>query len=309
MPNARNIDDLTEIPGWETRQSGPTALRILVGRQLRRLRESREITREAAGYAIRGSHSKISRLECGRTSFKLRDVADLLTLYGVVEEAEREAVLSLTKQANAPGWWHEYRDVVPDWFEDYLGLEQDAAMIRTYEVQYVPGLLQTEDYARAVITCGHPGCPPEAIERRLALRTRRRRILSRPMAPKLWVVLDEAALRRRVGDGATMRGQLEHLKEMAKLPHVTIQVLPFSYCGHIGGVGPITMLRFAQAELDDVVYLEQIASAQYLTRASDVHPYQHLMDELGIHAQPSAATPRIINKIIEEIDEEIDGAS
>jgi transcriptional regulator with XRE-family HTH domain len=300
MPNARDIDDLTEISGLESRQSGPTALRILVGRQLRRLRESQGITREAAGYAIRGSHSKISRLECGRTSFKLRDVEDLLTLYGVVEEAERAVVLSLTRQANAPGWWHDYRDVVPDWFEDYLGLEQDAAMIRTYEVQYVPGLLQTEDYARAVITYGNPDSPEEEIERRVALRMRRQRLLLASTAPKLWVVLDEAALRRQVGNAAMMRAQLEHLKKMADRPLITIQVLPFSYCGHIGGVGPITILRFAQAELDDVVYLEQIASAQYLTRQSDVHPYHHLMDELGIHAQPSAATRAILDQIIGE---------
>ena len=298
MPNARDIDDLTEISGLEYRQSGPTALRILVGRQLRRLRESQGITRDAAGYAIRGSHSKISRLECGRISFKQRDVADLLTLYGVVEEAERAAVLSLTKQANAPGWWYDYRDVVPDWFEDYLGLEQDAAMIRTYEVQYIPDLLQTEDYARAVITCGNQDSPEEEIERRVALRMRRQQILRRSTSPKLWVVLDEAALRRQVGSAATMRAQLEHLKKMANRPYVTIQVLPFSYCGHIGGVGSITVLRFAQAELDDMVYLEQIASAQYLTRGSDVHPYQHLMDELGIHAQPSAATRAILDQII-----------
>ncbi|WP_240197770.1 helix-turn-helix domain-containing protein [Nonomuraea lactucae] len=271
---------------------------MLVGAQLRRLREARGITREDAGYAIRSSHSKISRLELGRTSFKLRDVADLLTLYGVAEEAERQAVLMLARQANAPGWWHDYRDVVPDWFEAYLGLEQDAVLIRTYEVQYVPGLLQTEDYARAVIERGCECDSAEQIERRVAVRMRRQQILAAPTPRKLWAVLDEGALRRQVGRGATMRAQLEHLLQLAELPHITIQVLPFDSPGYAGGVGPVTVLRFAEVELGDVVYLEQIAGAQYLNREADILPYQHLLNQLGVHARPSTATPAFLRRLI-----------
>ncbi|MEU7835297.1 helix-turn-helix transcriptional regulator [Nonomuraea sp. NPDC049129] len=297
MPTVRGTGDLPRISDGDLRQSGPTALRMLVGAYLRQLRESREITREAAGYVIRSSHSKISRLECGRTSFKLRDVADLLTLYGV-DEAERQTVLIMAKQANAPGWWQDYRDVLPDWFDAYLGLEQDAAIIRTYGVQFVPGLLQTEDYARAVIADGYENASAEQIERRVAVRMRRQQILMSPTSRKLWVVMDEAALRRQVGGSTTMRSQLEHLLEMAVLRHVTLQVLPFSSGSRVGGVGPITLLRFAQAELDDVVYLEQLASAQYLSKESDVRPYRHLLNQLGVHAQSAAESRTTLRQII-----------
>ncbi|WP_171074043.1 helix-turn-helix domain-containing protein [Nonomuraea basaltis] len=292
---------MSEILGRDATQSGPTALRILVGRQLRQLREGSGITREAAAYLIRGSHSKISRMEAGRTGFKLRDVADLLTLYGVNDEAERQAVLALAEQANAPAWWRDHRDVIPDWFEPYLGLERDAALIRTYEVQYVPGLLQTEDYARAVIVEGHKGDTPERIERRVAVRMRRQHILNQPNPRKLWVVLDEAALHRRVGGDAIMRAQLEHLAQMADLPHITVQVLPFTSAAAVGGVGPVTILRFAQKELPDVVYVEHLTNALYLTKSADVMPYQKLMDELGISAPQGPASRAILRQLIDTL--------
>ncbi|MFI7450309.1 helix-turn-helix domain-containing protein [Nonomuraea sp. NPDC049714] len=291
------MGDLTENTGKDPHQSGPTALRILVGAQLRRMRESQGITREAAGYAIRSSHSKISRIELGRSTFKARDVADLLTLYGVVEEAERSALLILAERANAVGWWHEYRDAVPDWFDAYLGLEQDAALIRAYAVQFVPGLLQTEDYARAVLGRIHEDSPDD-VEPRVALRMRRQRILTPPTSHRLWLVMDESVLHRKVGDTAVMRAQLAHLAELAEQPHITIQLLPLDYGGNVGGVGSITILRFAEAEVNDVVYLEQIASAQYLTKQSDVDPYQQLMNELGLHARPATDTPAILRELM-----------
>ncbi|MFG1707815.1 helix-turn-helix domain-containing protein [Nonomuraea sp. M3C6] len=297
MPKAHGMSHLAENSDEDSRPAGPTALRILVGAQLRRLREARGITREAAGQAIRGSHSKISRLELGRSGFKLRDVIDLLTLYGAAED-ERSAVLLLAEQANAPGWWQSYRDVVPDWFEAYIGLEQGAALIRTYEVQLVPGLLQTEDYARAVITQGSTSDSSEQIERRVEVRMRRQRILTSSTPRRLWVVMDEAALHRQVGGSALMRAQLEHLQRMAELPHITLQVLPFLAGGHVGDIGPITILRFAEPELDDVVYLEQLASAQYFSRASEVPPYQHLLNDLGLRAHPAPATAAILRRII-----------
>lgn len=134
-------------------------LRIVLGTQLRRLREAGGITREAAGDTIRASHAKISRLELGRIGFKVRDVADLLLLYGVTDERERDSFLTLTQRANTPGWWHEYSDLLPSWFETYLGLEQASSVVRLYQTQFVPGLLQTEDFARAVIQLGHPPSP------------------------------------------------------------------------------------------------------------------------------------------------------
>jgi hypothetical protein len=294
--------DMTEIPeisDSESLQSGPTALRLLVGTQLRRLREVCGISREDAGYAIRGSHSKISRMESGRTSFKTRDVADLLTLYGVIDDAARASVLALVEQANAPSWWHDYRDVIPDWIESYLGLEHDAALIRTYEVQFVPGLLQTEDYARAVIAQGHPGEPAERIERRVQVRMRRQETLVPPTPRRLWVVMDEGALHRRVGSVEIMRAQLEHLVLMTGQPHVTLQVFPFASGSAIVGIGPVTLLRFAQEDLNDVVYLEHLTGAHYLTKEGDVRHYRQLLDELGVHAPPPADTPAFLRRLID----------
>jgi transcriptional regulator with XRE-family HTH domain len=296
------MGELTGSSGADIGQSGPTALRILVGSQLRRLRTTRGITREDAAYAIRGSHSKISRMESGRTSFKMRDVADLLTLYGMADDAERQAVLALAEQANARMWWQDYRDIIPDWFEAYLGLEQDAALIRTYEVQFVPGLLQIEAYARAVIGERSGRESAERIERRLAVRMRRQQILTQPTSHKLWTLLDEAVLRRQVAGRDVMRAQLEHLVRMAALPHVTVQVVPFtSGSGAVGGVGPFTILRFPQAGLRDIVYLEQLTGAQYLTKEADVLPYQQLMDRVGVCAAPASATPAILRQIIDTL--------
>src|SRR5690606_21563041 len=213
-------------------RGGPTVLRILLGTQLRRLRTEKGISREDAGYEIRASHAKISRLELGQVSFKERDVADLLTLYGVTDAEERESLLALARQANNPGWWHKYSDVLPSWFEVYVGLEEAASIIRSYELQFVPGLLQTEEYARAVVMLGHGDAPGEEIERRVALRMKRQRRLTEPGAPKLWAVVDEAALHRPLGGTGAMRRQIEHLIEMATLPNVTLQIVPFAKGGH-----------------------------------------------------------------------------
>lgn len=298
MPIYRDMRGLTENVGGDSPRSGPTALRLLVGSQLRRLREEKKITREQAGYAIRGSHSKISRMEGGRCGFKARDVADLLTLYDVVDPAERAPLLLLAQQANQPGWWQDYRDVVPDWFEDYLGLEHDAELVRTYEIQHIPGPLQTEEYARAVIARGLDE-PGERIEQRVALRMRRAELLA-SSGRRLWAIVDEGALRRLVGGRDVMRDQLGHLVEMAGLAHITLQVLPFSAEVALG-IGPITLLRFSQAELDDIVYLEQLAGAQYLTKDVEVRPYRHLLNELSVHAPPPAETPEMLRTIMDEL--------
>jgi transcriptional regulator with XRE-family HTH domain len=287
-------------PALDYQQAGPTVLRMLVGAQLRRFREADGITREDAGYAIRASQSKMSRLELGRISFKQRDVADLLTLYGVTDETDRTAVLTMAEQANLPGWWQPYGDAVPAWFEPYLGLEQAAHVIRSYEVQFIPGLLQTEDYARAIIQLG-PGRSDEEIERRVELRMRRRQLLHRPHPPKLWVVVDEAALRRPYGSAAAMRAQLRYLIEIAELPHVTVQVMPFSAGGHAAAGGPITILRLSERDLPDVVYLEQLTTALYPDKPAEIDHYWHVMNRLVTEAAPPPATPTIIDEILKEI--------
>ncbi|WP_433229585.1 helix-turn-helix domain-containing protein [Actinomadura formosensis] len=280
------------------RTAGPTVLRMLVGAQLRRFREAARISTEAAGYEIRGSHSKISRMELGRVGFKERDIADLLTLYGVTDPDVREELLELAEHANTPGWWQAYGDVVPSWFEPYLGLEQGAVVIRVYEIQNVPELLQTPDYARTLITARHPEASQAEIERRVELRMARRRVFDRREPLKLWAVLDEAVLRRVVGGPATMRAQLEHLIEMAALPNITVQVLPFTAGGHAAEGGPVTLLRFAEPELPDIVYLEQLTGALYPDRASDIARYRDVLNQLGVQAEPPSRTPEILRAVL-----------
>jgi transcriptional regulator with XRE-family HTH domain len=280
-------------------QAGPTAVRILLGARLRKLREAAGVSREDAGYAIRGSESKISRLELGRTGCKLRDVGDLLDLYQV-SEGERATLLAMADSANAIGWWQQYGDAVPAWFAPYLGLEQAAEVIRCYEVQFVPGLLQTRDYARAVLQITAGENPELDTEQQVVVRMRRQQVLHRPRPPRLWAVIDEAALRRPIGGAAVARAQLEHLIEIARFSHVSIQVAPFSSGGRAVASGPITMLRFPEAELPDMVYLEQHATAVYLSKPADRLYYWNILNRLVTEAPPSADTEAILRQILRE---------
>ncbi|EPD56428.1 hypothetical protein HMPREF1211_07549 [Streptomyces sp. HGB0020] len=261
-------------------EPGSVVRRMLLGSQLRRLREARGITREAAGYSIRASESKISRMELGRVSFKTRDVEDLLTLYGITDEQERNQLVSLAREANVAGWWHSYSDVLPSWFPTYVGLEGAAHLIRAYEVQFVHGLLQTEEYARAVVRRGMQGASTSDVEKRVALRLERQKNLVSEHAPDFHVVLDEAALRRPYGDREVMRGQLEHLIEISQRPNVRLQVMPFRFGGHSGESGAFTILSFPESDLSDVVYLEQLTSALYLDKHEDVAQYERALKEL-----------------------------
>ena len=283
----------------QIRPQGPTALRIVLGNQLRQLREASGITAGAAGHAIRASHAKISRMELGRVGFKERDVADLLTLYGITDEQERGAFLALARRANVPGWWHHYSDILATWFEMYLGLEQASAVIRTYEPQLVPGLLQTRECASAVIRLGHPTASAEDIDRRVALRMKRQKVLTQPEAPNLWAVLDEAALWRLDGRSA-LRDQIQHLIEMTELPNVTLQVMPFYSGAHAAVGGPFSILRFSEPDLPDIVYLEQLTSALYLDKTEDVQHYLMVMNRLCVQAKSPAETIRFLNSTLKE---------
>ncbi|MEV4568918.1 helix-turn-helix transcriptional regulator [Nonomuraea sp. NPDC049419] len=280
--------------------SGPTALRILLGSQLRKLREAKNVTREEAGHIIRGSESKISRMELGRVGFKERDVADLLTLYGVVDQQARAAVLDLVSTANEPGWWHRFNDVLPTWFQAYVGLEEAAARIRTYEVQFVPGLLQTKEYARAVVTAGAAGIGAEEIARRVDLRLERQRMFDRPDGPVFWAVIDEAALRRPIGGIEVMKAQIEHLIDLMRQPNITIQIMPFSFGGHSAEGGAFSILRFPDADLPDVVYVEQLASALYLDKREDVDRYTEVMERLCAVSTTPDETIELLRTIADE---------
>jgi transcriptional regulator with XRE-family HTH domain len=291
----RGVEVITAQPG-----SGPTVLRILLGSQLRMLREVKGITREEAGYAIRASGSKISRMELGRVSFKERDVTDLLKLYGV-DEDETVTLVALAVQANTPGWWHKYGDVLPDWFQVYVGLEEAASLIRLYEVQFVPGLLQTADYARAVVRLGQPGAAPEEIERRISLRMGRQELLTKPGGPRLWAIVDEAALRRPIGGKEVMRAQLEQLILATEEPQVTLQVMPFRSGGHAAEAGAFTIMRFPEPDLPDVVYLEQLTSALYLDKRDDVEKYTEVMERLSVESESPERSVDILSGMLEEV--------
>ncbi|GAA3730200.1 helix-turn-helix transcriptional regulator [Plantactinospora mayteni] len=283
---------------------GPMAVRILVGAQLRRLREERGLTRAEAGDPIRASESKISRMELGRVGFKERDVLDLLSLYGVHDEQERATLLARVREANTSSWWHPYADVTPNWFQRYLGLEATATLIRTYEVQFVPGLLQTEDYARAVVRLGHGSAREAEVARRVRLRMERQQLLSRPDPPMLWAVVDEAALRRPVGGPQVMRDQIEALIGIiTKMPNVKLQVIPLAAGGHAAAGGAFTILRFPQQELADLVYIEQLTSALYLDKREDVDCYFEAVNRLFVEAAPLRDTFQILDQVIRDFDE------
>ena len=279
-------------------KGSPTVLRMLLGAHMRRLREARRVSLHEAGEVIRASHSKISRIETGRVGFKDRDVADLLTFYGVIDEDERQALRALAVQASAAAWWHDYADVLPGWFGSYVGLEEAASEIGGYEVQFVPGLLQTEDYARAVIMLGYSH--PKEISRRVKLRMARQAILARPEPPVLHMVLDEAALRRPIGGPAAMRGQLRYLTEISQRPNVTIQVVPFQIGGHAGAGGPFSLLRFADADLPDVAYLEQLTCAIYHDKPGIVKGYLAVMERLKNEALSPAESTRALKSMLRD---------
>ena len=288
-------------PGNADELRGPTVLRMILGSQLHRLREAAGVTPDQAAWELRASRSKISRMEHGRVRFKDRDVADLLTLYGITDERLRARMLASAQDANAPGWWSKYGDLLPDWFEEYLGLEGAASVIRAFELQFVHGLFQTEAYARAVTLLGHKTAPAEEIDRRVSLRIKRQDILASPEPPQVWSVMDESVLRRPVGGRAVMRAQLDRLAEMARLPQVTIQVIPFGGGGHAAAGDSFTLLRFAEPELPDVVYIEQLTSALYLDDRQDIDHYLEVMNDLSTEALTPDRTTQFIAEITREI--------
>jgi len=268
----------------EPGQDNVTVRRMLVGSRLRRLREAAGVSREQAGYVIRASESKMSRLELGRVSFKERDVVDLLDLYDVQERAERETLVELAREAGTGGRWREFEDVLPGWFANYVALEEVAVSIRLYEVHFVPGILQTPEYARAVIGSSAPPPSPAVVQRAAALRVERQRILSRSDPPHVWAVIDETALRRPVADEEVFREQVKHLLALAGSPHFALQVLPLRAGVVAPTGGPFTLLRFADPDLADIVYIEQLLSALYLDRVDQVERYAELMNQLTVQS-------------------------
>jgi len=294
-PSEGPVLNMTVLTG----AGSPTVLRLLLGVQLRRLREAKRISLEDAGYVIRASHSKVSRLETGRVGFKDRDIVDLLTYYGVTDEAQREELRGLAIRANSRGWWHDYSDILAGWFEEYIGLEEGAIQIRGYEVQFVAGLLQTEDYARAVTLLEYSN--PKEVNRRVSLKMARQAILSRPEPTSLWVVLDEAVLKRPIGGSSVMRAQLKHLITMSQRPNVTIQIMPFETGGHPAVGGAFSMLHFAENDLSDIVYLEQLSNSQYVDKQEVVDKYLATMERLCFEAASPANSVKRLQAMLGEV--------
>jgi hypothetical protein len=282
------------FPGQADAPVDAIVLRMMLGAQLRRFREAAGVSPERAGTTIRGSRSKISRMETGRVGFKIRDVTDLLTLYGVTDEQVQSRFLSLARQSSKPDWWAKYGDVLPDWFEPYIGLESAATAIRSFDMQFVHSLFQTEDYARAVTKLGHHADSALEIEDRVTLRLKRQDLLTRQDPPWIWSVMDESVLRRPVGGPDVMRAQLHRLLEVAGRPNVTIQVVPFGRSGHAGESGSFSILRFGEWDLPDVVYVEHLTSAIYLEQRPDVEHYLGVMDRLSGEALNPDATSGLI---------------
>ncbi|GAA2409174.1 helix-turn-helix transcriptional regulator [Actinomadura vinacea] len=279
---------------------GPALHRMLLGARLRRLRETSGLTPLQAGAAIQVGAAEIAELERGGTGCRLREVIGLCDRYGVTDQAERVTLLQLARQANSPGWWAAYADVIPSWFERLVGLEQAAGCVRGFEVQRVPGLLQTPEYAAAAIRLGHGGEPARSLERRLEVRLLRQRVLRQRPPLRLWAIIDESVLRRPIGGRATLFRQLQHLIDMSELPNVTVQVLPFRAAGPAAG-GPIVLLDMRQGQLGDIVFLEQLASARYVDGADEVSFYRQALDLLAVRAAPPEASRTILRDLARDL--------
>jgi hypothetical protein len=288
------VSDL-ELADLARTHGGPSVLRMLVGAQLRRLREARGIAIEVAGREIRASAVAMRRLERGQLTFHEQDIDRLINLYRVAGTSIGNALQSLVRQASMPGCWHVYSDVLPEWFEPYLALELKAQRIRTYEICFIPALLQTEAYARAAIGRRHQDASAEEVERRVSLRMRRQEMLTGADPPLLWAVVDEAALRCTIGGVDVMRGQLQHLIEAATWPQVELQVLTFR--GSPMDVSPFSLLRFREPGLPDIAYLEQLTSALYIEKQEEVEQYSGAMEYLCIQAESTSQTRKIISEI------------
>ncbi|MEV6739819.1 helix-turn-helix transcriptional regulator [Streptomyces sp. NPDC051104] len=282
-------------------RSAPTVGQVVLGRRLLHLRERAGLKREEAARILRVAPATVRRMETAEVALKIPYLQLLLRAYGVSDE-EAEVFVQLAEEANRPGWWQRFHDILPGWFSMYVSLEGAAALIRQYEPHFVPGLMQTEEYARGVLKSGAIGqTRPEDIERHVALRMQRQELLTRDDAPRIWAVMDETALRRPVGGPAAMRDQVERLLEVTRLPHVTLQVLEFSSGPHPGTYGPFVLFRFAMSELPDMVYSEYLTGAVYLDARTEVATHLEVMDRMAAQAAPAQRTKEILEGLRKEL--------
>lgn len=278
--------------------SAPTVLRMILGKRLQELRQAAGVSLEDAAKALHVKPLTIRRLEKAEVALKTLYVEKLLQTYGAAQQ-EVDEFVTLAERANEPGWWHAYRDVVPDWFSAYVSLETGAKTLRTYEPHYVTGLLQTYNYARAVLRGGFPNESDEDLGRRVDLRLRRQGLLERPDAPTLWVVMEETVLHRMVGGAEVMREQIERLLEVSELDHVSVDVVPFTAGAHVGACAPFTYFRFEERELPDIVYSEILSASVYLDQRSDVAGHLEAHNRMSLLTS-SADSKALLNRMRKE---------
>ncbi|MFJ4683456.1 helix-turn-helix domain-containing protein [Streptomyces sp. NPDC091377] len=282
-------------------RSAPTVGQVVLGRRLLDLRENAGLKREEAAKILRVAPATVRRMEMAEVALKIPYLQLLLKAYGIPED-EADAFVQLAEEANKPGWWQRFHDILPGWFSMYVSLEGAARLIRSYDPHFVPGLLQTEDYARGVLKAGAVGqTRPDDIERHVALRMQRQALLTREDAPRLWVVMDETALRRSVGGPEVMRAQIDRLLEATELSHMTLQLIPFASGPHPGTYGPFVLFRFAMPELPDMVYSEYLTGAVYLDARAEVATYLEVMDRMAAQAATAQRTKEILRDLRKEL--------
>jgi transcriptional regulator with XRE-family HTH domain len=274
---------------------------VVLGKRLQDLRERAGMKREEAAQVLRVAPGTIRRMETAEVALKIPYVQLLLGAYGIDDE-EARGFVELAEEANKPGWWQRFHDVLPHWFSMYVSLEGAASLIRAYEPQFVPGLLQTEDYARAIMLGGAIGhTEPDDVERHVALRMERQSLLTRRDAPRLWAIMDETVLRRPVGAPGVMKAQVEKLLEAARLPNVTLQLAEFASGHHPGTYGPFVLFRFAVPELPDMVYSEYLTGAVYLDARPEVATHLEVMDRMAAQAASAQRTREILDDLRKEL--------
>jgi transcriptional regulator with XRE-family HTH domain len=278
----------------------PTVRRKRLSIELRRLREQAGLTCEDVGHRLECSGTRISRMETGRISARPGDVRELLEIYGVTG-AEADSLVQLARDARRKGWWHTYGRVLPTWFEAYIGLESEAARLRDFQPLVVPGLLQTEGYARAVLRAAPHASRSEDIDRQVALRMQRQEILDQPGPPEVWVVLTESVLRVRVGDVPVMRTQLLRLADLAARPNLTLQVLPSGTAAHVQPISPFTLLDFPDPADPAVVYLEHLTGSLFLDNEDEIRRYRVVFDHLRAEALGTGQSIDLIARTAAEL--------
>jgi DNA-binding XRE family transcriptional regulator len=281
-----------------TGAGAPTVLRMILGRRLQEARQHAGLSLDDAAKALRVTPLTIRRLEKAEVGLKILYVEKLLETYGAGRQ-EIDEFVTLAERANQPGWWHPYRDVMPSWFTAYVSLETGARTLRTYEPQYVTGLLQTPGYARAVLRGGFPNDGEDDLDRRVELRLRRQSLLTRPDAPTLWVVMEEAVLHRVVGGPEVMRDQIDRLLEVSELEHVSVDIVPFAAGAHVGACAPFTYFRFEERELPDIVYSEILSASVYLDQRADVVAHLEAHNRLSLKTS-SADSRALLNRMRKE---------